>query len=83
MNDGALMLLLSHPQSEELAAEHIVREHHRGRALSEILADTYLTNRCTKEQIRRLLDRPEIVRAVSEDLLAAHRHCALVGESRI
>jgi hypothetical protein len=66
-----LASLVARPQCEELAAEHIVREHHRGRALSEILKDPYLTNRCSEEQIRRLLDRPEITRAVREDTLAA------------
>ena len=73
MNPKALMFVLSRPQGEELAAEHVIREHHRGRPLGEILADPYLTNRCSEEQIRRLLDRPEIVHAVGEDLLAAQR----------
>ena len=67
------MFFLSRPQSEELAAEHVIREHHRGRALGEILADPYLAKHCSGEQIRRLLDRPEIVHAVRNDLLAAHR----------
>jgi hypothetical protein len=61
-----LIFLLSLPQSEELAAEHVIREHHRGRALAEILADS-------EEQIRRLLDRPETVHAVGEEPIAAHR----------
>jgi hypothetical protein len=39
LNPGTLVLLLSRPQREELAAEHVVREHHRGRVLGEILAD--------------------------------------------
>jgi hypothetical protein len=52
-------------------ADYVVREHRRGRALEEILQDKYVTNRCTPEQIRRLLDRPEVVRAVGDDVVAA------------
>ena len=60
-------------QKEELVAEHVIREHHRGRALDEILGDAYVTNRLSPEQIARLLDRPEIVHAVGDDVIAAHR----------
>ena len=49
-------------------AEYVIREHRRGRALQEILEDHYVTNRCTPEQIKRLLDRPEIVHALGSDL---------------
>jgi hypothetical protein len=52
-------------------ADYVVREHHRGRALQEILQDKYVTNRCTPEQIRRLLDRPEVVHAIGDDVVAA------------
>jgi hypothetical protein len=52
-------------------ADYVIREHHRGRPLQEILEDNYVTNRCTPEQIRRLLDRPEVVRAVGDDTVAA------------
>jgi hypothetical protein len=52
-------------------ADYVMREHHRGRPLQEILQDNYVTNRCTPEQIRRLLDRPEVVRAIGDDVVAA------------
>jgi hypothetical protein len=55
-------------QSEELVAEHVIREHHRGRALAEILEDAYVKNRLTPEQIARLLDRPELVHAIGDDV---------------
>jgi hypothetical protein len=51
----------------------VIREHHRGRALDEILQDASITSHCTKEQIARLLDRPESVHGVGDDLIAAHR----------
>jgi hypothetical protein len=51
-------------------AQYVIREHHRGRPLAEILQDTYVTNRCSPEQIRRLLDRPDVVHALGEDVVA-------------
>ena len=54
-------------------ADYVVREHHRGRPLEEILQDKYVTNRCTPEQIKRLLDRPEVVRAIGNDIVDAAR----------
>ncbi len=60
-------------RKEEICAEHLIREHHRGRPLSDILRDAYITNRLTPEQIERLLDRPDVLHAVGEDLVAAHR----------
>lgn len=65
--------LASRPQKEELVAEYVIREHHRGRALDEILNDAYVTNRFSPDQVGRLLDRPDIVHAVGEDTIAAHR----------
>ena len=52
-------------------ADYVIREHHRGRPLQEILQDKYVTNRCTPEQIHRLLDRPEVVHAIGDDIVAA------------
>ena len=64
--------LFTRPQTEELVAEHIVREHHRGRSLDDILDDAYVKNRCTPEQARRALERPEVVKALGDDIVAAH-----------
>jgi hypothetical protein len=58
--------LFARPQKEELLAEYIVREHHRGRALDDILDDPYVTNRFAPDQIRRVFDRPELIRALGE-----------------
>jgi len=51
----------------------VIREHHRGRPLREILEDHYVTNRCTPEQIKRLLDRPDVIHALGEDLVTKTR----------
>jgi hypothetical protein len=55
---------------EEALAAYIVREHKTGRSLEEILDDAYLKNRATDEQRLRLLERPEVIRAVGEDTAA-------------
>ena len=49
-------------------AAYVIREHRSGRPLQEILEDPYLKNRATDEQRLRLLDRPDVIRAVGEDV---------------
>jgi hypothetical protein len=67
---GTFSFLSSRSQSEERIAQYVIREHHRGRPLAEILQDHYVTNRCTPDQIRRLLDRPDVVHALGDDLVS-------------
>ena len=55
---------------EEALAAYVVREHRTGRSLVEILDDPYLKNRASDEQRLRLLERPEVIRAVGEDTAA-------------
>ena len=61
--------LFQRSSAEEHVARYVVREHERGRGLEEILQDKYVQNRLTPEQQRRLLDRPEVIEAISDDLL--------------
>jgi hypothetical protein len=57
--------LFQRSAGEERVAQYVIREHDRGRALSEILEDRYVVNRLqSPEQRARLLDRPEIIQAV-------------------
>ena len=55
---------------EESLAAYVVREHSSGRSLEDILDDPYLKNRATEEQRLRLLERPDVIRAVGEDTAA-------------
>jgi hypothetical protein len=55
---------------EDALAAYIVREHRQGRSLEDILDDAYLKNRSTDEQRLRLLERPEVIRAVGEHTAA-------------
>ena len=56
---------------EERVAQYVIREHDRGRSLEEILADSYVQNRLSPEQQARLLDRPDIMEAISGDMIEA------------
>ena len=63
--------LFSRGSAEEHVARYVIREHERGRSLTEVLEDKYVQNRLTPEQQRRLLDRPEILQAFSGDTIEA------------
>ncbi len=54
--------LFARSSSEDRVAAYVIREHARGRNLSEILEDWYVQNRLTPQQRLRLLDRPELRR---------------------
>ena len=47
----------------------MIREHERGRPLSDILDDPYIRNRTTENERKRLLDRPEVVRSLGHDVV--------------
>lgn len=65
--------LFQRSSAEEHVARYVIREHDRGRSLDEILQDKYVVNRLSPEQQRRLLDRPEIMEAISGDMLESVR----------
>jgi len=61
--------LFQRSSQEERLAQYVIREHDRGRSLQEILEDRYLLNRTTPSQRERLLDRPEVIRALGNDTI--------------
>jgi hypothetical protein len=70
---GAFSFLWTSSRRESAVAEYILREHHRGRSLNEILDDRYVTNRCSSDEIDRLLERPEVVHAIGQDIIDSAR----------
>jgi hypothetical protein len=62
--------LFARSRNEERLVEYVIREHGRGRTLKEILDDPFVRNRTTQEQRARLMDHPEIVRAIGADMRA-------------
>ncbi|HEY7793545.1 MAG TPA: hypothetical protein VIA10_06020 [Gaiellaceae bacterium] len=65
--------LFQRSSAEERVAAYVIREHDRGRDLAEILEDRYVQNRLNPQQRARLLDRPEIVKAIGQDTLEQTR----------
>jgi hypothetical protein len=63
--------LFARSRKEERLVEYVIREHGRGRTLQEILDDPFVENRTTAEQRARLMDHPEIVRAIGADMRSA------------
>lgn len=58
---------------DESLAAYVIREHKQGRSVVEILEDPYLKNRASEEQRVRLLERPEVIRAIGENTAAMAR----------
>jgi hypothetical protein len=48
----------------------VIREHDRGRSLNDILDDPYVRNRCSQSEIARVLDRPDVLKAIGDDMAA-------------
>jgi hypothetical protein len=65
--------LFARSSNEERVAAYVIREHERGRPLSEILEDPYVRNRTTPRERDRLLDRPELIRAIGDDVITSVR----------
>jgi hypothetical protein len=59
--------LFSRSSAEDRVAAYVIREHSRGRGLSEILEDRYVQNRLSPPQRLRMLDRPELIQALGDE----------------
>jgi hypothetical protein len=62
--------LFARSQREEYLAEYVIRECSRGRALADVLEDRYIVNRSTAEERGRLLERPDVIAAIGEHMIA-------------
>ncbi len=58
---------------EERVAAYVIREHERGRSLDDILDDPYVRNRCSPQEVNRLLERPDVIKAIGDDIVEAAR----------
>jgi hypothetical protein len=65
--------LFAKTSAEEHVAAYLLREHATGRHVEEILEDPYVQNRLTLEQQRRMLDRPDVVHALGEQIVSSAR----------
>lgn len=71
LGDFIRNLFASTKSSNERIATYIVREHDRGRTLEDILDDPYVVNRCSPAEIARVLERPEVVKALGPEVAEA------------
>jgi hypothetical protein len=62
--------LFARSGNEDRLAAYLIREHGKGRTLEEVLQDAYVRNRANEQQIGRLLERPDVLRAVGSDTAA-------------
>jgi hypothetical protein len=65
--------LSTRSRKEDRVTAYLLREHDRGRSLPDILDDPFVRNRLTPQERDRLLDRPEVIRALGEDAVAGVR----------
>ena len=68
-----LSFLFERSSQEDRLAAYVIREHDRGRTLEDILNDRYILNRTTASQLQRLLENPEVVRALGQDTIESVR----------
>lgn len=56
---------------EERIINYIVREVRSGRRLSAVIQDPYIRNRLTQEQVDDILESPEVLTAIEQELAQA------------
>jgi hypothetical protein len=71
--------LFARSSAEDRVCAYVIREHHRGRALHDVMQDRYVQNRLTPQQQSRLLDRPELIQAIGDDTVESARQ--MLGSS--
>lgn len=64
---------LSDESLEDAAIEYTVRELHKGRRLAEILQDPFVRNRLNQERVDHMLESPELIEAVEEEVTASFK----------
>lgn len=58
--------LFAKSRTEEAVIAYLLREHGAGRHVDDILEDPYVQNRLSAEQQRRMLARPDVIHALTE-----------------
>ena len=65
---GVFSFLGTRSTQADRVAAYVIREHDRGRSLNDILEDAYVRNRCSQSEVARILDRPDVLKAIGDDL---------------
>jgi hypothetical protein len=56
---------------EERVVEYLIREVHNGRTLMDAIADPYVRNRLNDEKREELLQNPEVIEALEQEIHSA------------
>jgi len=64
---------------EQYVERYVLREHKKGRALAAILDDPYVRAWSTAQERKRLLERPGVVAAIGEQVIADLRAAVAAG----
>ena len=59
---------------EERVVEYVIREVHAGRRLTDALDDPYVKNRLSEDRLARVLETPEVVTALEEQIAQSFRN---------
>lgn len=59
---------------EERVVEYVIREVHNGRRLTEALTDPYVKNRLSEERLAKVLESPEVVSALEEQIALSFKN---------
>ena len=78
---GLFSFLGAHSTQEERVAAYLIREHDRGRTLDDILDDPYVLNRLSPPEVARLLDRPDVIKAIGDDMAEAAKDALEQGQA--
>lgn len=65
--------LFAKSSGEDRVAAYIIREHDRGKAIDDILDDPYVRNRLSVQDVARVIERPDVLRAIGDDMVEAAR----------
>jgi hypothetical protein len=65
--------LFTRSSAEEQVVAYLTREHRRGRSVADIFTDRYVTNRLSRDQQARLLERHDLIHVLGEHDVAAAR----------
>ena len=66
-------ILFAKSSREDRVAAYIIREHDRGKAIDDILDDPYIRNRMSVQDVARVVERPDVLRAIGDDMVEAAR----------
>lgn len=64
----ALLDELATDEAEQRVVEYVVREVNNGRRLRDVLLDPYVRNRLSDERVRHVMENPEVVVALEEQI---------------